>query len=71
MEEHKEHLHIVLQGLRENKHFINWKKSEFFLKEIQYIGHIISQDGIKMDPSKLEVIKGWPNPRYLHELRAL
>ena len=39
-------------------------------EEIQNVGHIISRDGIKIDPSKLEVIKGWPNPRNLHELRS-
>ncbi|MCO5582345.1 hypothetical protein L7F22_036239 [Adiantum nelumboides] len=54
IEEHKEHL----------------KKSEFFLKEIQYLGQIISKNGIRMDPAKLEVIKDWPNPRNLHEVRS-
>ncbi|MCO5580733.1 hypothetical protein L7F22_034603 [Adiantum nelumboides] len=51
-----------------------WKchmqKSEFFLQEIQYLCHIISKSGIRMDPSKLEVIKEWLNPRNLHELRS-
>ncbi|RYA68208.1 hypothetical protein DD598_25355 [Enterobacter cloacae complex sp. 2DZ2F16B1] len=56
--------------MRENKLYVKQKKSEFFLQEIQYLGHIISQDGIQMDPSKLEVIKGWPKPRNLHELRS-
>jgi len=56
--------------LRDNKLYINKKKSEFFLKEIQYLGHIISEAGIQMDPAKLEVIKGWPIPRNLHELRS-
>ncbi|MCO5553915.1 hypothetical protein L7F22_007441 [Adiantum nelumboides] len=70
MEEHKKHLQIIFQALRDNKLFINQKKSEFFLQEIQYLGHIISKSGIHMDPSKLEVIKEWPNPRNLHELRS-
>ncbi|MCO5548548.1 hypothetical protein L7F22_002008 [Adiantum nelumboides] len=70
MEEHKKHLQVIFQALRDNKLFINQKKSEFFLQEIQYLGHIISKSGIRMDPSKLEVIKEWPNPRNLHELRS-
>ncbi|MCO5557233.1 hypothetical protein L7F22_010794 [Adiantum nelumboides] len=70
MEEHKKHLQEIFQALRDNKLFINQKKSEFFLQEIQYLGHIISKSGIRMDPSKLEVIKEWPNPRNLHELRS-
>ena len=56
--------------MRENKLYINQKKSEFFLEEIRYLGHIISKDGIRMDPEKLEVINGWPEPRNLHELRS-
>ena len=70
LQEHKQHLKVIFQVLRDNKLYINQKKSEFFLKEIQYLGHIISQAGIQMDLEKLEVIKGWPIPRNLHELRS-
>ncbi|MCO5604733.1 hypothetical protein L7F22_058903 [Adiantum nelumboides] len=62
IEEHKEHLKVIFQALRDNKLYVNQKKSEFFLQEIQYLGHIISKNGICMDPAKLEVIKDWPNP---------
>ena len=62
IEEHKQHLKVIFEVLRENKLYINQKKSEFFLKEIQYLGHIISQAGIRMDLEKLEVISGWPTP---------
>ncbi|MCO5546950.1 hypothetical protein L7F22_000389 [Adiantum nelumboides] len=54
LEEHKEHLKAVFQALQENKLYINRKKSESFLEEIHYLGHIISKDGIRMDPQKLE-----------------
>ena len=40
--------------------YINLKKSESFLEEIQYLGHIISKSSIRMDPKKLDVIKEWP-----------
>ncbi|MCO5568294.1 hypothetical protein L7F22_021993 [Adiantum nelumboides] len=70
IEEHKEHLKVIFQALRDNKLYVNQKKSEFFLQEIQYLGHIISKNGIRMDPAKLEVIKDWPNPRNLHEVRS-
>ena len=50
IEEHKQHLKVIFQVLRDNKLYINQKKSDFFLKEIQYFGHIISQVGIQMDP---------------------
>ncbi|MCO5574478.1 hypothetical protein L7F22_028263 [Adiantum nelumboides] len=46
MEEHKKHLQVIFQASRDNKLFIYQKKSEFFLQEIQYLGHIISKSGI-------------------------
>ncbi|MCO5555515.1 hypothetical protein L7F22_009060 [Adiantum nelumboides] len=58
LEEHKVHLKAVFQALCENKLYINQTKSEFFLEEIHYLGHIISKDGIHMDPQKLEVMHG-------------
>ncbi len=70
LEEHEGHLQVVFNALRTNKLYINQKKREFFLKKIQYLGHIISKTGIWMDPKKLGVIKDWPEPRNLHELRS-
>ena len=60
LEEHKEHLAQVFKELQEHNLFVNSKKSEFFLKEIHYLGHIISKDGIKMDLDKLKIIQEWP-----------
>ena len=70
LEDHMIHLCEVFQVLRAHKLYINLKKSEFFLEEIQYLGHIISKTGIHMDPKKLEVVKEWPVPRNIHELRS-
>ena len=70
LEEHKEHLAQVFKELQEHKLFVNSKKIEFFLTEIRYLGHIISKDGIKMDPDKLKIIQEWPQPLNLHELRS-
>ncbi|MCO5604888.1 hypothetical protein L7F22_059062 [Adiantum nelumboides] len=49
-EEHKKHLDIVFQELRKNELHINAKKSEFFLNEIHYLGHIVSHNQVRMDP---------------------
>ena len=68
LEDHESHLKAVFQELRDNKLYVNGKKSEFFLQEIQYLGHIISKDGIRMDPEKLRIIEEWPQPKNLHEL---
>ena len=50
LEEHKCHLKEIFQELLDNKLYVDGKKSEFFLQEIFYLGHIISKDGIHMDP---------------------
>ena len=60
LEEYKEHLAKVFQELQEHKLYVNSKKSEFFLREICYLGHIISKDGIRTDPDKLKIIQEWP-----------
>ncbi|MCO5573649.1 hypothetical protein L7F22_027421 [Adiantum nelumboides] len=70
LEEHKKHLQSVFDELQANRIFVNKKKSEFFMKEIKYLGHIISKEGIRMDPKKLRVIDEWPEPCSVHELRS-
>jgi hypothetical protein len=51
-DEHTEHLHIVLQWLRDHHLYAKLSKCEFWLKEIKFLGHTISQDGISVDPEK-------------------
>ncbi|MCO5583560.1 hypothetical protein L7F22_037471 [Adiantum nelumboides] len=70
LEEHKKHLQSVFNELQANRLFVNGKKSDFFMKEIKYLGHIISKEGIHMDPEKLRVIDEWPEPCNVHELRS-
>ena len=55
-EEHAEHLKIVLQVLKEKKLFAKLSKCEFWLKEVSFLGHVISGDGIAVDPSKVEAV---------------
>ena len=52
------------------KVFISGKKSEFYLQEMHYLGHIISKNYIKIDLEKLKVIEEWPQPKNLHELQS-
>jgi hypothetical protein len=57
-EEHEQHLWIVLQRLREYPLYAKFSKCAFWLKEIPFFGHIISAEGIAVDPSKVqEVLK--------------
>ncbi|MCO5577790.1 hypothetical protein L7F22_031623 [Adiantum nelumboides] len=59
-EEHRHHLAIVFKKLRSHRLLINAKKSGFFLEEIHFLGHSVSKDGVRMDPTKVEAIKSWP-----------
>lgn len=67
-EEHHQHLEDVLQLLQEHK--LLSKKSEFFMQRISYLGHIISENGIHMDPKKVQAIKEWPDLHNVHEVRS-
>ena len=55
-EEYEEHLKIALQVLRDNKLYAKLSKCEFLLKEVSFLGHVISNDGISVDPSKVEAV---------------
>src|SRR5207244_3462452 len=52
-EEHEEHLRLVLHKLRDHQLYAKLSKCEFWLKEVSYLGHIISEEGISMDPGKV------------------
>ena len=67
--EHEEHLWIVLSYLRENKFYGKLSKCSFFEKEIHYLGHIISTEGIPVDPEKVKAIMEWLVPKNAHEVR--
>ena len=69
-EEHKEHLKIVLQELREQKLFAKFSKCDFFKDEIQYLGHVVTKEGISVDPEKIRVIKDWAVPKDVTDVRS-
>ncbi|KAL8121369.1 hypothetical protein AgCh_018198 [Apium graveolens] len=55
-EEHAEHLRIVLEILRQEKLYVKFSKCEFWLKEVRFLGHVISNKGVEVDPAKIEAI---------------
>ena len=69
-QEHEHHLRIVLQTLRENKLFAKLSKSDFWLKEVSFPGHIVSVEGIRVDPVKIEAIVNWKPPRNVTKIRS-
>ena len=61
---------MVLQTLREYKLFAKFSKCEFWLKKIQFLGHIILDEGVKVDPSKIQDIVNWKWPTIVTEIRS-
>jgi hypothetical protein len=68
--EHEEQLRVVLSFLRENKLYGKLSKCSFFQKEIHYLGHIISGEGISVDPEKVKAIMEWSVPKNSNEVRS-
>eukprot|EP00253_Pinus_taeda_P026215 PITA_26215 len=69
-EEHKEHLRMVLQTLREHQLYAKFSKCDFFKEEIQYLGHVITKEGIAVDPEKIRTIMEWPIPKDVADIRS-
>ncbi|GJW00626.1 putative reverse transcriptase domain-containing protein, partial [Tanacetum coccineum] len=69
-EEHVEHLRLVLGLLKKEKLYAKFSKYEFWLREVQFLGHVIKGNGIHVDPSKIEAVKNWKAPRTLTEVRS-
>ncbi|GJX83009.1 putative reverse transcriptase domain-containing protein, partial [Tanacetum coccineum] len=61
-EEHVEHLRLVLGLLKKEKLYAKFSKCEFWLREVQFLRHVINGNGIHMDPSKIEAVKNWKSP---------
>lgn len=61
---------IVLQTLREHQLFAKFSKCEFWLREIKFLGHVISNEGIAVDSSKVEAVLNWKQPKNISENRS-
>ena len=57
--EHKEHLRIVLEMLREKKLYTKFSKCEFWLDSVSFLGHVVSKEGVMVDPSKIDLMSGY------------
>ncbi|KAK1627789.1 hypothetical protein QYE76_002104 [Lolium multiflorum] len=61
-EEHEQHLEAVLETLRKHKLYAKFSKCEFWLKEVGFLGHILSAGGIAVDPAKIKTVAEWKAP---------
>lgn len=70
VEQHLERLKGVLERLQSEGLKAKLSKCSFFRKEVHYLGHVISADGVSTDPGKIEVVANWPCPTTASELRS-
>ena len=68
-EDHDTHLRVVLETLRKERLYEKLSKCEFWLKEVSFFGHIVSKEGIRVYPKKIEVVVEWSHqemsPKYV------
>ncbi|GJX12783.1 putative reverse transcriptase domain-containing protein [Tanacetum coccineum] len=69
-EEHEAHLKTILDLLKKEKLYAKFSKCEFWLQEVQFLGHVVNRDGIHVDPSKVESVKNWKTPESSTEIRS-
>ena len=69
-EDHEEHLRVVLRILRENQLYTKFSKCQFWLDSVAFLGHLISAEGVYVDPQKIEVIVNWKPPTNVTEIRS-
>ena len=69
-DEHMQHLHIVLQRLRDHQLYAKYSKCEFWLTSVKFLGHTISSDGISVDSSKVQEVMDWKPPTSIHQIRS-
>ncbi|XP_021979251.1 uncharacterized protein LOC110875362, partial [Helianthus annuus] len=68
-ETHEGHLRAILKLLKEEKLYAKFSKCEFWTREVQFLGHVVNEKGIQVDPTKIEVVKNWEAPRNPTEIR--
>ena len=68
--DHEEHLRLVLQKLRDNQLYAKYSKCEFWIDEVSFLGHIISNGGITVDPAKVKGIVAWSIPTIVTKVRS-
>jgi len=68
-EDHEQHLRLILELLAKEKLYAKFYKCEFWMREVQFLGHIVNKRGIQVDPAKIEAIKIWESPKTPTEIR--
>ena len=70
MEDHKKHLALVFKGLKEHQLYLNKSKCIFSQAKVSFLGHIVGQGHIRMEPSRIKAIEDWAEPKNVHDMRV-
>ncbi|GKE27326.1 putative reverse transcriptase domain-containing protein [Tanacetum coccineum] len=68
-EEHEDHLRIILELLKKEKLYAKFSKCDFWINIVQFLGHVIDNRGIHVDPAKIKAVKDWTSPTTPTEIR--
>jgi hypothetical protein len=69
-EEHAKHFEIVLQILREHQLYAKFSKCKFWLDSVEFLGHVITKEGIAVNPRKVQSVLEWNSPKNAKEIRG-
>jgi hypothetical protein len=67
---HLQHIQYIMHTLRQHKLYANLEKCSFGMDRVHYLGYIIDQHGVHVNPTKIQVIRDWPSPTTLTELQS-
>jgi hypothetical protein len=67
---HEGHLKIVMEKLHDERLFAKFKKCEFWLEEVSFLGHVVNKNGLAVDPAKVQVVVDWERPTSVQEIRS-
>ncbi|KAM1370587.1 hypothetical protein ACFX2F_041029 [Malus domestica] len=68
--DHIRHLNLVLKKLREHQLYAKFNKCQFWLTEVAFLGHVVSAQGIQVDPQKIAAVENWEQPRTVTKVRS-
>ena len=69
-EEHAEHLRLILEKLREHQLYAKFSKCDFWKKEVDFLGHVMTAAGVAVDPSKVKAVLHWEQPKTVTQIRS-
>jgi hypothetical protein len=69
-EEHGQHLRVILEKLRAHQLYVKFTKCEFWLQKVSFLGHILTAEGVAVDPEKVTAVANWRRPTTVTEIQS-